>query len=103
VQKRALKPLPPPREKSTRVPKPLIRPDNIYGDKTPVEIEKGIRKMKDWRKVVEEALVPGPNRPTTPERSPPGDEEDRAPLRVHRTTRTTLTIPKRLFTIRLTT
>jgi len=77
VQKRAQKPLPPPREKSTRVPKPLIKPDNIYGDKTPIEIEKGIRKTKDWRKIVEGAPVPGPSRPTPPERSPPTDDEDK--------------------------
>ena len=76
VQRRAKKPLPPPREKSTRVPKPLTKPDNIYGDKTPLEIEKGIRKMKDWRKVVEEAPVPGPSKPTPPESSPPAESED---------------------------
>jgi len=43
----------------------------------PIEIEKGICKMKDWRKIVEGAPVPGPSRPTPPERSPPTDDEDK--------------------------
>ena len=54
----------------------MIRPDNVYGDKTPVEIEKGIRKTKDWRKIVEGAPVPGPSKPTPPERSPPTSDEE---------------------------
>jgi len=39
---------------SGRVPKPLIKPDNIYGSKTPIEIEKDISKQRDWKRIVGE-------------------------------------------------
>jgi len=48
--------LPPPREKSTRVTKvPEHYTDsNIYGEKHPVQVEKDIKRQRDWRKVVGE-------------------------------------------------
>jgi len=48
--------LPPPREKSTRVKKVPERytDSNVYGEKHPVQVEKDIRRQKDWRKVVGE-------------------------------------------------
>jgi len=48
--------LPPPREKSTRVKKvPEHYTDsNVYGEKHPVQVEKDIKRQRDWRKVVGE-------------------------------------------------
>ena len=57
------------RRRSGRVPKPLIKPDNVYGSKTPVEIEKDINKQRDWKRIVGEessrlqrGSIPGPSR-----------------------------------------
>ena len=59
-----------------KVPK---QPGNVYSDKHPTQIEKEIRKKRDWSKIVGEKLrsrgnkepeaVPGPSSPP-PERSP---------------------------------
>jgi len=48
--------LPPPREKSTRVKKVPERytDSNVYGEKHPVQVEKDIKRQRDWRKVVGE-------------------------------------------------
>jgi len=48
--------LPPPCEKSTRVKKVPERytDSNVYGEKHPVQVEKAIKRQKDWRKVVGE-------------------------------------------------
>jgi len=48
--------LPPPREKSTRVKKVSERytDSNVYGEKHPVQVEKDIKRQRDWRKVVGE-------------------------------------------------
>jgi len=73
--------------RSGRVPKPLIKPDNVYGSKTPVEIEKDISKQRDWKRIVGEessrpqrGSIPGPSRQPPPkplleeEGSESGDE-----------------------------
>jgi len=67
-------PTPPGPCRSGRAPKPLIKPDNIYGDKTPVEIEKDISKPKDWRCIVgkqsslpQHGNIPGSSRQPPPE------------------------------------
>ena len=48
--------LPPPREKSTRTKKVPERytDSNVYGEKHPVQVEKDIKRQRDWRKVVGE-------------------------------------------------
>ena len=60
----------------TKVPK---QPGNVYGDKHPTQVEKEIRKKRDWSKIVgerprsgrnkESEPIPGPSLPP-PERSP---------------------------------
>ena len=67
--------------RETRVP---VKPGNVYREgKHPVDIEKGIRKTRDWKKVVEEHAscpgriedpVPGPSR--LPEEDPSSSEEE---------------------------
>ena len=72
-------PLPPggPR-RSTRETKVPVKPENIYGErKHPVEIEKGIRRTRDWKKVVEEwASHPGRVVDPVPSPSHPSQEEE---------------------------
>ena len=63
-------------KRHAKVPK---QPGNVYGDKHPTQIEKEIRKKRDWSKIVgekpwsrgnkEPEPVPGPSSPP-PERSP---------------------------------
>ena len=77
-------PLPGGPRRSTRETRVPVKPGNIYGEgKHPVDIEKSIRKTKDWRKVVEERAsrpgrvegpVPGPSHP--PEEDPSSSEEE---------------------------
>jgi len=73
-------PTPPGPRRTGRVPKPLVEPDNVYGDKTPIEIEKDIRKHKDWSWIVGEESsrpqrgpVPGPSRQPPPDPLPGGE------------------------------
>jgi len=86
-------PVPIPAGRPQRMRKVPVKPGNVYGDKHPVDIEKGIRRTKDWKKIVEETSscpVPGPSRRQLPRREtprsvvehhsdsevPPGDLED---------------------------
>jgi len=59
--------LPPPREKSTRVKKVPERytDSNVYGEKHPVQVEKDIKRQRDWRKVIGEESS-RPRRQTIP-------------------------------------
>jgi len=73
-------PTPPGPRRTGRVPKPLIKPDNVYGDKTPVEIEKDICKHKDWSWIVGEESsrpqqepIPGPSHQPPPNPLPEGE------------------------------
>ena len=64
-------PLPGGPRRSTRETRVPIKPGNVYGEgKHPVDIEKGIRKTRDWKKLVEERAsrpgrvedpIPGPS------------------------------------------
>jgi len=76
-------PTPPGLRRTGRIPKPLIKPDNVYRDKTPIEIEKDIRKHKDWSRIVGEESsrpqrepIPGPSRQPPPDPLPEGEGSD---------------------------
>ena len=76
---------PPAHRRSGRECKVPVKPGNIYGDKHPVNIEKSIRKKKDWSRVVGEEsscprrAIPGPSSAPQREVTPPEGESD-APL-----------------------
>jgi len=58
-----------------------VGPDNnVYGNKTPIEIEKDIHKQRDWSRIVGEESsrpqrepVPGPSRQPPPDPLPEGE------------------------------
>ena len=63
-----------------------VKPGNVYGDKYPVDIEKSIRKKKDWSCVVGERssrprrAVPGPSSAPQREVTPPESGSDAPPV-----------------------
>lgn len=52
---------------STRTRRPNIRPDNIYGDRSPVEIIRDLERIQDWERTV--GLPPSRSRTRPPSRA----------------------------------
>ena len=79
-------PAPGPRH-SQREKKIAKKPGNVYGDKSPVKIEKSTRRIRDWKRIVKEQAplpahsAPGPSKPIPEPPSDSGsDSEVRASL-----------------------